>query len=207
MSEFEFLFSFFGVLLGLTVAELTVKFADAIDAHARRPIGLLTPLLALFVLIDITTFWLYCWSLRDWLHLSWSTIFTALAMAVTYFLAASLVFPRSEGTWQSLDAHYWTRKRFVLSGVLAVNLVLLGLELSRATPQWSDGWFFFYQLTYYGPLAVLLSSRKRSVDLMCLTVISASILLGAFKVLPSSRWAENVGIAFQASTSAPATRR
>jgi hypothetical protein len=204
MSEFEFLFSFFGLLLGLTVAEVTVKFADAIDAHARRPIGLLTPLLALFVLLDITTFWLFSWSLRDWLHLSWRTVFTALAMAVTYFLAASLVFPRSEVTWPDLDAHYWTRKRFVVSGVLAVNIVLLGLELSRVSPEWSDGWFFFYQATYYGPLAVLLASRNRRLDFACLVIINASLLIGAFELFPSSRWAEQVGVAFQASTSAPA---
>jgi hypothetical protein len=156
------------------------------------------------VLLDITTFWLFSWSLRDWLHLSWRTVFTALAMAVTYFLAASLVFPRSEGTWPDLDAHYWTRKRFVVSGVLAVNIVLLGLELSRVSPEWSDGWFFFYQATYYGPLAVLLASRNRRLDFACLIIINASLLIGAFELFPSSRWAEQVGVAFQASTSAPA---
>ena len=39
MSEFEFLFSVFGLLIGLTLVEIAVKFADAIDAHHRRPIG------------------------------------------------------------------------------------------------------------------------------------------------------------------------
>ena len=47
MTEFEFLFSVFGLLIGLTFIEIAIKFADAIDAHARRPIGVLTPLLAL----------------------------------------------------------------------------------------------------------------------------------------------------------------
>lgn len=50
MSDFEFLFSVFGLLIGLTFIEIAIKFADAIDAHSRRPIGLLTPLLALFVM-------------------------------------------------------------------------------------------------------------------------------------------------------------
>jgi hypothetical protein len=39
MSEFEFLFSVFGLLIGLTLIEIAIKFADAIDAHHRRPIG------------------------------------------------------------------------------------------------------------------------------------------------------------------------
>ena len=33
MTEFEFLFSVFGLLIGLTFIEIAVKFADAIDAH------------------------------------------------------------------------------------------------------------------------------------------------------------------------------
>ena len=41
MTEFEFLFSVFGLLIGLTLIEIAIKFADAIDAHHRRPIGLL----------------------------------------------------------------------------------------------------------------------------------------------------------------------
>src|SRR4051794_12173839 len=51
MTEFEFLFSVFGLLIGLTLVEIAIKFADAVDAHSRRPIGVLTPLLALFVLV------------------------------------------------------------------------------------------------------------------------------------------------------------
>ena len=50
MSEFEYFFSFYGLLLGLTVAEVAVGFANAIDAHKQRPIGRLTPLLAILAI-------------------------------------------------------------------------------------------------------------------------------------------------------------
>src|SRR3954466_12231858 len=83
MTEFEFLFSVFGLLIGLTLVEIAVKFADAIDAHHRRPIGLLTPLLALFVLVDVAGYWLFSWSLRDLLHVRWRTVFIALTVAMT----------------------------------------------------------------------------------------------------------------------------
>src|SRR5919107_3049325 len=33
MTEFEFLVSVFGLLIGLTFIEIAIKFADAIDAH------------------------------------------------------------------------------------------------------------------------------------------------------------------------------
>jgi hypothetical protein len=121
MTEFEFLFSVFGLLIGLTLVEIAVKFADAIDAHHRRPIGILTPLLAFFVLFDVASYWLFAWSLRDVLHVRWRTVFIGLSVAMTYYLAASLIFPRSEGKWVNLDEHYWARKRLVIGGVLLVG--------------------------------------------------------------------------------------
>lgn len=43
MSDFEFLYAFFGLLIGLIVTDLASKFADALDEHEHRPIGVLTP--------------------------------------------------------------------------------------------------------------------------------------------------------------------
>ena len=65
MSAFEFYFSFYGLILGLSVAQVVSGFAVALDARKRSKVGLLTPLLALFLLFDITTFWLFAWALRD----------------------------------------------------------------------------------------------------------------------------------------------
>ena len=101
MTEFEFLFSVFGLLIGLTLVEIAVKFADAIDAHRRRPIGVLTPLLASFVLIDVAGYWLFAWSLRDLLHVRWRIVFIGLTVAMIYYFSASMIFPRSEGEWKN----------------------------------------------------------------------------------------------------------
>ena len=131
MTEFEFLFSVFGLLIGLTFIEIAIKFADAIDAHARRPIGVLTPLLALFVMIDVAGYWLFSWSIRDLLHVRWRTVFVALTVAMIYYLSASMIFPRSEGEWKNLDEHYWARKRFVIGGVLLVEGATMAWQLSR----------------------------------------------------------------------------
>src|SRR3954464_8365924 len=59
MSDFEGLFALFGLMFGLIVAELSLKMADAIDSSHERPIGILTPALALLVLTDVTSFWLH----------------------------------------------------------------------------------------------------------------------------------------------------
>ena len=207
MSDFEFLSAFFGLLIGLILAELATKFADAIDAHRHRPIGLLTPLLALFVMLDITGFWLFAWSMRTVLTISWHTVFMSMTLAITYFLAASLIFPREPGQWSNLDEHYWARKRIVLGGVTAVNLFVMVLQMVRVRPSWSDGLFFFYQGTYFGPLAVLLWSRTRRVDIAMFAIVIISLIIAGFDLLPSSQWSNAVGLSSaNASTSAVHTR-
>ena len=65
MHEFEFYFSFYGLLLGLSAATLVVRFADALGEHGKRRIGLLAPLLGIFVLLDVSSFWIWAWRARD----------------------------------------------------------------------------------------------------------------------------------------------
>ena len=138
MTDFEFLFSVFGLLIGLTFIEIAIKFADAIDAHSRRPIGLLTPLLALFVMVDVAGYWLFSWSIRDLLHVRWRTVFVGLTVALIYYLSASMIFPRSEGEWKNLDEHYWARKRLVIGGVLLVEGATMAWQWTRAVPALDD---------------------------------------------------------------------
>src|SRR3954463_14454906 len=207
MTEFEFLFSVFGLLIGLTLVEIAVKFADAIDGHRRRPIGVLTPLLASFVLIDVAGYWLFAWSLRDLLHVRWRIVFIGLSVAMVYYLSASMIFPRSEGEWKNLDDHYWARKRLVIGGVLLVEGATMAWQWTRAVPALDDYWFWFYQLPYFIPMAVLLFTRSRRVDIMLFAVMIGIQLFSDFDLGPSSRWGHDVGISLidQASTSASTT--
>ena len=64
MSNFEFVFSLFGLLLGLALAEVLGGFGTAIQSRKKVRIGWLTPLMALLVALDITSFWMIAWSVR-----------------------------------------------------------------------------------------------------------------------------------------------
>ena len=189
MSDFEGLFGQLSIMFGLIVAELAIKFADAIDSHAERPIGILTPGLAFLVLTDVTGFWLFGWGARKVLLLNWSTVFEGVLLAFVYFLAASLVFPRTSRGWANLDDHYWARKRLVALGMLFANIVIIGSMLTRATPAWNDWWFYSNFVGYFVALAGLVASRSRRLDYVFLNwAIGINVAAGA-NLLPGSQWA------------------
>lgn len=194
MDQFNYFFSFFGLILGLTLAEVASKFADAIDAHARRPIGILTPLLAAFVLFDISSFWLWAWSMRSAVVLGFGLTSGALVVAMAYFLSAALIFPRREGDWKTLDDHYWQRKVTVLTGVTLANVVVIGTAMVMRPPALDDTWFFIWQMIYYVPVGLLFLSRSKRIDIALLVFMLIQYQLPYLHVFPVSNWGAQSGL-------------
>ena len=137
MSAFEFFFSFYGLLLGLSVAELVGGFSRVLHERHRVRFGWLTPLLALFVALDLATFWNQAWRFFRGAPFNPALLLIGLVIAATFYVAASVTFPRvtAEGveTRIDLDDHFWAHRRVVFGCVLAANamvwvlLALLGL--------------------------------------------------------------------------------
>jgi uncharacterized BrkB/YihY/UPF0761 family membrane protein len=75
MNEFDYLFSLFGLLLGLALAEGLGGLARALKARHHVHIGWPTGLLGLFVSCDLVTFWLYGWELRNVIPVTWPAMF------------------------------------------------------------------------------------------------------------------------------------
>jgi hypothetical protein len=131
MSEFEFFFSLFGLLLGFSLVEVLGGLARAIEAalHGRRAgkktfrAGWLTPLLGIFVLLDILSFWAAAWTVRGQIDVSGAFLFAGLAFASAYYLAAHLVFPGDLATAGDLDDHYFRVRRVVFGGLIALALI------------------------------------------------------------------------------------
>lgn len=130
MSGFEFIFTLFGLLLGLALAEGLGSLSNAIKARHKVRIGWATALLGLFVSCDIVTFWAYGWSLREAVQVSWPFLFGGFVITAIYFVTASLIFPHYPEEWSSLDDHFDANRRLVLGGVLICNIALLGFTVS-----------------------------------------------------------------------------
>jgi hypothetical protein len=131
LSAFEFFFSFYGLLLGLSVAALVGGFAGVLHERHRVRFGWLTPMLATFVVLDVATFWTTAWVLYRPAPYNHALLILGLAVATTFYIAASATFPRltAEGVENriDLDEHFWAQRRLVLACVLIANLINGGL--------------------------------------------------------------------------------
>lgn len=134
MSAFEFFFSFYGLLLGLSVAELVGGFSRVLHERQRVRFGWLTPMLALFVAMDVATFWSQAWTIFRGAPFSLALLFVGLTVAATFYIAASITFPRvtAEGVEQKidLDDHFWAHRRLIFTCILAANLIVATIFIS-----------------------------------------------------------------------------
>jgi hypothetical protein len=129
MSAFEFIFSLFGLLLGLSLAEVIGGLARWVEVRRSVRIGWLTPLLGILLVIDLTSFWAAAWRVRDYLTFSIPALLGGVCFAGGYYMAAYLVFPRRISAETDLDEHYFRVRRIVVGIVIAANTVEILLLL------------------------------------------------------------------------------
>jgi hypothetical protein len=130
MSNFDFVFSLFSLLLGLSLAEVLGGFARTIQKRRKVRIGWQTPLLGLIVLLDVSSFWLVGWALRDAIPIQYFAMMCGLVICGLYYLVASLVFPHDLDEWPDLDAYYEAHKRVVIGGAIGCNALALAGALA-----------------------------------------------------------------------------
>lgn len=128
MSAFDLVFALFGLLLGLALCEVLAGFARVLKLkRGARPvrIGWLTPLLGLFVMQDLTSFWGIAFLARDQMDASNLTLVTVLTITGGYYLVASLIFPDDPADWPDFDLWYDRQNRMVLGGLLTINIATM----------------------------------------------------------------------------------
>lgn len=166
MSQFEFIFTLYSLLLGLSLVELlsglgrTVKarlHVDKAGAGAFK-IGWLTPLLGLFVMLDLLSFWSAAWAVRDMISVTGATLMAIMLFASSYYLAAHLVFPDTIPSNGDLDPHYFRVNRIVIGVLFVLLFVQLGFYLTQPA----------------------LAPRLTSTGPLLLTLLLVMLMIGAF---------------------------
>lgn len=189
MNPFELFFSLFGLILGLAIATVIGGLGDVLRERTRIRVGLLTPMLAVFVLIDLSSVWVNSWSGLADIRVAYGPFVAASVVAGIYYFAASMVFPKVPTDWDSLDDYYMTHYRWVIGGVIAANLGLAIVE-AAANGTWGSFALVFIgspvAAVWWTTLAVLWLFRRKTVQLVGLSVLQ---LIWVFVLF--SAWTSN----------------
>lgn len=167
MSEaFGFMFGFYGLLLGLAVAEIASGFSRAYDERHARRLGIVAPLFGTLLLVDLITFWMNAWAYRDLPKVSYLTALAVALVALLYYFAATQVFPKASDK-DTLDNHIMERRRVVVFCVLGSNLLTqIPPGISAFTTPWPLSDFVLWaclNLTYYILLSIAALARSKTV--------------------------------------------
>jgi hypothetical protein len=179
LTNFEFVFSLFGLLLGLSLAELLGGFGRTLQKRAKLRIGWLLPLLGLLVLLDVSSFWLVAWAVRDVLPIAYFPMMMGLLICCLYYLVATLVFPHDLAEWPELDDYYFAHRSQVIGGMILCNLLaLVGVTILGVNPM-SSVHSQVSALLFLVSAAALLLVRGKRANLALLVFIVLQYPIGA----------------------------
>ena len=186
MTEFEFIFALYALVLGLSLVEIlaglgrTLEMRFASEASGESfSIGWLTPLLAVFVILDLLSFWMFSWSVRTVVAVSPATLLAVVAFASAYYLAARLVFPSDPERFRDLDTHYFRVCRTVMAMLIA--LVAVQWAYLASLPQVREALFsplsVGLTVVFVAMMATLAIVRNRHVHAIVLVALSVRYLV------------------------------
>lgn len=123
MDRFAFFFAFYGLILGLGVAELLGGFAGMVRAHALKKMETQTALVALLTFVLIVATWVDTFVMDRGITLNFYDLWPPIILATCYYLAAAVIFPRDPGQYAHLRAYFAARRKFVIGMLFAAELV------------------------------------------------------------------------------------
>jgi hypothetical protein len=124
MGPFDYLFSFYGLLLGIAVANVAIGFADMWRDREKIAMGSCPPLIASSVLLGGINIWLEMWHTRPYVTVNGTQMLVAVAISLPYVFVSRAIFPSSsEGEERSLEDHY-LKHRGIMLLLLAIPIAI-----------------------------------------------------------------------------------
>lgn len=115
MGSFDYLFSFYGLLLGIAVANVAIGFADMWRDCEKITVGTCPPLVASSVLLGGMNIWLQMWLTRPYVTVNGIQMIVAAAISLPYVFVSRAIFPGSENSPErSLEEHYLRHRVMIL---------------------------------------------------------------------------------------------
>lgn len=124
MGSFDYLFSFYGLLLGIAVANVAIGFADMWRDCEKISVGTCPPLVASSVLLGGMNIWLQMWLARPYAIMNGIQMVAAAAIALPYVFVSRAIFPGAEEKRErSLEEHYLRHRKIILL-LLAIPTII-----------------------------------------------------------------------------------
>jgi hypothetical protein len=158
LTGFEFLFSFYSLLLGLAVARVATGLADNWGMRAKTSFGVSTLLLGILVLLSVAQQWLSFWGARNVLTMGPWEVLTCMGMSLPYIFISQAMFPQANENCTDLDAHYLQNSRSLLLALLVPPTVSLAYNVAVQGFNW--GYAINYVLPLVVPIALVFSMRR-----------------------------------------------
>jgi hypothetical protein len=181
VDSFDYLFSFYGLLLGIAVANVAIGFADMWRDSGKIGVGYCPPLLGLVVMLGGMNVWLTMWHLRGAATVDAWQMLAATAVAMPYVFVSRAMFPGAEQeTERSLEEHYLRHRRLILLVLVAppVASILSKVLLDRI---WDHGWELWWLIARIIMPLLLLPLANRVAQRTGLAALAILELIGLFR--------------------------
>lgn len=181
MGPFDYLFTFYGLLLGIAVANVAIGFADMWRDCGKIAVGYCPPLLGVIVMLGGMNVWLTMWHVRQHVSVGPWQMLAATGVAMPYVFISRAMFPGAEKeTELSLEEHY-LRHRVLILLVLVIPPIVSAVTKLLLDRIWSLGfdeaWLFARVVI---PL-ILIPVASRTGQRIGLGVFSLIELSGLFR--------------------------
>ena len=174
VDRFSFFFAFYGLILGLGVAELLSGFAGMVRAHALKKLEAQTALVALLTFVLIVATWVDTWTMDRTITLNFGDLWAPILLATFYYLAAAVIFPRDRAQYSHLRAYFAARRKFVIGMLFAAELVdfyanrVWFFDAFANRPGFFWGWLIPYNIAIKGCFLALFLVRGRGLTIALL---------------------------------------
>jgi hypothetical protein len=182
MTNFDFAFSLFVILLGLGLAEVFGGLARVAKARPALPIGWGTGLLATWIVMRTALFWRLIWRTRDSFPDNSVALLAGVLICGLVYFAGALVFPDELPGRTGLDDYFMKEKAKAIGALLAANALAYALRplvlgwASWSYMKWLD-WLGLAIIFGAGPVAML--TKRRGLAIAGLAVLVAESLLAS----------------------------
>lgn len=181
MGSFDYLFSFYGLLLGIAVANVAIGFADMWRDCERISVGTCPPLVASSVLLGGMNVWMQMWLARPHAVVNGIQMLAAAAISLPYVFVSRAIFPGQESSPErSLEEHYLRHRKLILI------LLVIPTSISVATHALLDDFSYRnWEIVWVGtrialPIALLFFPQRR-IQRSGLIVLNVVQLVGLFR--------------------------